>query len=99
MLLIAQSLNLLAASVGPIPIPSVPTAIAMADGGGGPPVIIDRRKRKEPEDRRQPEQYKLRPIPLRLQYDLLLEEGLISDEEWLGILLLHGVDPITAGVT
>lgn len=93
MLLITQSLNLLSASVGPIPTPAIQQG-AIADGGGA---IVIRRKRDElpkPEYKRQ-----LGAIPLRLQYDIMLEEGLISDDEWLGILLLHGVNPINMSLT
>ena len=91
MLLITQSLNLLlSASVGPIPPTPIPTG-AIADGGGGRPIdiVIPRRKSDEPEYKP-----KLAPIPLRVQYDALLQAGAIDEDEWVGIMLLHGLDPV-----
>ena len=42
----------------------------------------------------EPYKPKLVPIPLRAQYDRLLKVGEISEEEWIGVLMLHGIDPV-----
>lgn len=59
--------------------------------GGGIRTVVSRPDNK-PE---QPEYTsKIEPIPLRLQYDALLESGEISEEEWVGVMMLYGVDPV-----
>jgi hypothetical protein len=72
----------------PIPTPPVITT-AINDGAG---IVVRPKKKDEPPE---PEyKPKLGPIPLRAQYDALLQMGEISEEEWIGILLIHGLDPV-----
>jgi len=66
-------------------------SVTANDGGGVAFDIIHL-----PPKTREKREYKPKPkkLGLAVQYDALLEQGIIEIEEWLALQMIHNVDPL-----